>query len=75
MNIQQLLFDAVALIVGIVIHESAHALAAYLLGDKTARSRGRVSLNPLNHIDPFSTILLPILMLAAGGPVLSLIHI
>lgn len=69
MNIQQLLFDAVALIVGIVIHESAHALAAYLLGDKTARSRGRVSLNPLNHIDPFGTILLPILMLAAGGPI------
>lgn len=69
MNIQTLLIDAVALIVGIVIHESAHALAAYVLGDKTARSRGRVSLNPLAHIDPFGTALLPLLMLAAGGPV------
>lgn len=69
MNIQTLLIDAVALIVGIVIHESAHALAAYVLGDKTARSRGRVSLNPLAHIDPFCTVLLPLLMLAAGGPV------
>ena len=69
MNIQTLLIDAVALIVGIVIHESAHALAAYMLGDKTARSRGRVSLNPLAHIDPFGTVLLPLLMLAAGGPV------
>lgn len=69
MNIQTLLIDAVALIVGIVIHESAHALAAYALGDKTARSRGRVSLNPLAHIDPFGTVLLPLLMLAAGGPV------
>ena len=69
MNIQTLLIDAVALIVGIVIHESAHALAAYVLGDKTARSRGRVSLNPLTHIDPFGTVLLPLLMLAAGGPV------
>lgn len=69
LNIQQLLLDAFALIVGIVVHESAHALAAYLLGDKTARARGRVSLNPLNHIDPFGTVLLPILMLAAGGPV------
>lgn len=69
MNIQTLLIDAVALIVGIVIHESAHALAAYVLGDKTARSRGRVSLNPLAHIDPFGTVLLPLLMLAAGGPV------
>ena len=69
MNIQTLLIDAVALIVGIVIHESAHALAAYVLGDKTARSRGRVSLNPLAHIDPFGTVLQPLLMLAAGGPV------
>ena len=69
MNIQTLLIDAVALIVGIAIHESAHALAAYVLGDKTARSRGRVSLNPLAHIDPFGTVLLPLLMLAAGGPV------
>lgn len=69
MNIQTLFIDAVALIVGIVIHESAHALAAYVLGDKTARSRGRVSLNPLAHIDPFGTVLLPLLMLAAGGPV------
>lgn len=64
-----LLGSVVALIVGIVIHESAHALAAYLLGDRTARSRGRISLNPLHHIDPFGTILLPLLMIAAGGPV------
>ena len=68
-DIWSLLASALAVIVGIVIHESAHALAAYLLGDKTARSRGRVSLNPLNHIDPFGTIVLPLLMLAAGGPV------
>ena len=61
--IMNLLASAVAVIVGIVIHESAHAAAAWALGDKTARSRGRVSLNPLNHID------LPLLMLAAGGPV------
>ena len=64
--IMNLLASAVAVIVGIVIHESAHAAAAWALGDKTARSRGRVS---LNHIDPFGTILLPLLMLAAGGPV------
>lgn len=68
-DIWSLLASALAVIVGIVIHESAHAMAAYLLGDRTARSRGRVSLNPLNHIDPFGTIVLPLLMLAAGGPV------
>ena len=64
-----LLSSACALIIGIVIHESAHALAAYALGDRTARSRGRVSLNPLNHIDPFGTVLLPLIMILAGGPV------
>lgn len=69
LDIESLLISALAVIIGIVIHESAHALAAYALGDKTARSRGRVSLNPLNHIDPFGTILLPLLMIAAGGPV------
>lgn len=69
LEISSLLISALAVIIGIVIHESAHALAAYALGDKTARSRGRVSLNPLNHIDPFGTILLPLLMIAAGGPV------
>ena len=67
--LMNLVASAVAVIVGIVIHESAHAAAAWALGDKTARSRGRVSLNPLNHIDPFGTIILPLLMLAAGGPV------
>lgn len=69
LKISSLLISALAVIIGIVIHESAHALAAYLLGDKTARSRGRISLNPLNHIDPFGTIILPLLMIAAGGPV------
>lgn len=68
-RIISLLLSALAVIVGIVIHESAHALAAYALGDSTARARGRVSLNPLKHIDPFGTIILPVLMILAGGPV------
>lgn len=68
-RIISLLLSAVAVILGIVVHESAHALAAYVLGDPTARSRGRFSLNPLNHIDPFGTVLLPLLLMLAGGPV------
>ena len=64
-----LLTSALALIVGIVVHESAHAIAAYVLGDRTARSQGRLSLNPLKHIDPFGTVLLPLIMILAGGPV------
>lgn len=68
-SLQGLVISALALIIGIVVHESSHALAAYLLGDRTARSQGRISLNPLRHIDPFGTVLLPLLMIAAGGPV------
>ena len=65
----QLVIYVASLAVGIVIHESSHALAAYALGDQTARARGRVSLNPLKHIDPFGTIILPLILIAAGGPV------
>ena len=64
-----LLASAAAVIIGIVVHESAHAFAAYAHGDRTARSQGRISLNPMRHIDPFGTILLPLIMILAGGPV------
>lgn len=64
-----LLIQAAALVLGLCVHESAHALAAYLLGDRTARQQGRLSLNPLRHIDPFGTVLLPLIMMALGGPV------
>jgi Zn-dependent protease len=54
----------------IILHEVAHGYAAYLLGDPTAKSRGRLSLNPIVHIDPFGTLLLPaILLLGSGGHV------
>lgn len=51
------------------IHEAAHAIAAWWLGDGLARSLGRVTLNPLAHIDPFGTVLLPLILVMAGGPV------
>ncbi len=52
----------------IVLHEVSHGYVAYLLGDPTAKSRGRLSLNPLKHIDPFGTVLLPLLLTATGLP-------
>ncbi len=55
--------DILAAIVAIVLHEVAHGLAALYYGDRTAASRGRLSLNPLAHIDPFGTIILPGLLL------------
>lgn len=56
------------LIIAISIHEFAHAYVADRLGDPTARSQGRVTLNPLAHIDPLGTIVLPLsLILLSGG--------
>lgn len=68
-DIPFVLLQLAALLIGLVVHESAHAFVAYLLGDRTAHEQGRISLNPLNHIDPFGTVALPLLMLLAGGPV------
>ncbi|MFA7057558.1 MAG: site-2 protease family protein [Candidatus Cloacimonadales bacterium] len=51
----------------IVIHEISHGYAAYLLGDDTAKRMGRLSLNPLNHIDIFGTIILPIILMTTAG--------
>lgn len=59
----------VVLFFSIVLHEIAHGYAAYLCGDSTAKDRGRLSLNPLKHIDPFGTIILPVILLlmSSGG--------
>lgn len=51
----------------ITVHETAHGWAAEKLGDKTARRLGRISLNPVKHIDPVGTLLVPGLLLAFGG--------
>lgn len=64
------LFQIIGLIMGIVIHEFAHGFVADILGDPTARLQGRVSLNPLVHIDPFFTILLPFLLFISGSPII-----
>ena len=67
------IYDAATLIVplifAIVFHEVAHGLAARALGDPTASERGRLSLNPLRHVDPFGTIILPGALHLAGLPV------
>ncbi len=60
----------ITILASITLHEAMHAFAAHWLGDDTAREEGRLTLNPLAHIDPFLTIGLPLLMAFAGGPVL-----
>jgi Zn-dependent protease len=57
-------------LVAITFHEAAHGYVARFLGDETASRLGRVSLNPLRHIDPFGTIILPALLLLARSPFL-----
>src|SRR5512143_2702243 len=73
-NLSDILFSAslwiFPVLTAIPLHEAAHGLAAYRLGDDTAYQRGRVTLNPLRHIDPFGTILLPAMLKLAGSPFL-----
>lgn len=54
------------LLLAIVLHEIAHGYAAWKLGDDTAKINGRLSLNPLKHIDPAGTIILPALLIYSG---------
>ena len=58
---------AIMLLVGFPVHEFSHALAAYRLGDSTARFMGRLTLNPIAHFDPLGGILLAVTMLSGSG--------
>ena len=57
-------FAVITLLVGLVLHEVMHAATATMFGDPTAREAGRLTLNPIRHIDPFGTVILPGLLLA-----------
>ena len=57
-------------LIAVTLHEAAHGFVAYLLGDDTAWRLGRVSFNPLKHVDPFGTLVLPALLLLARSPFL-----
>lgn len=61
--------SVISFVVAIVFHETAHGFAAYRLGDPTAKRAGRLSLNPAKHIDPFGTVILPLLLMLLGWPV------
>ena len=57
-------------LIAITFHEAAHGYVAWNLGDDTAKRQGRVTFNPLAHVDPFGTVLLPGLLIATGAPFL-----
>lgn len=65
-----LIVGLVVIVLSLTIHEAAHAWTADKLGDSTARHLGRISLNPLVHIDPIGTVLLPLVAYATGAPLI-----
>lgn len=67
MDVTLITYTLIALLLSMTLHEAAHAYVGYALGDDTARDEGRLSLNPLVHIDPVLTILLPLLVLIGSG--------
>lgn len=67
-------FGYIAIVLGVILismtfHEAMHAFMGHFLGDDTAKAQGRLTLNPLKHIDPFMTILLPLTLAILGAPV------
>lgn len=70
MDIVWQIVTVIAVILGsMILHELMHGLVAYALGDDTAKLQGRLTLNPIKHIDPFMTIILPVILAISGGPI------
>lgn len=72
MDIFITIFSLIILLFSVIIHEIAHGSVAYSLGDPTAKYEGRLTINPLKHLDPFGSVMLPFLLLlatAGQGPI------
>jgi Zn-dependent protease len=65
--LNQVLFLYIVIVISAVVHEYAHGAAAYYLGDSTAKDAGRLTLNPIVHMDLFGTVILPVFLLLTGG--------
>lgn len=66
-TIRELVIVLVPMILSLTVHEWAHAWSAFKLGDDTASRQGRLTLNPLSHIDPIGTLLIPVFSVLSGG--------
>lgn len=69
MNIAGAVITLVIILFSMVLHELSHGLVAYWLGDTTAKEDGRLTLNPLKHLDPFMSVLLPMMLYFMNAPV------
>lgn len=67
-DLTYLLIVLASILVSMTLHEAMHAFASNWLGDDTAKLQGRLTLNPMAHIDPFTTVLLPLMLAALGAP-------
>jgi len=65
----QLIIVLGVVLLSMTLHEAMHGFVAFWLGDDTAKREGRLTLNPIKHIDPFMTILLPVALALMGGPI------
>ncbi|MDK2948864.1 MAG: hypothetical protein PWQ56_29 [Patescibacteria group bacterium] len=65
-----IIVSLIVLLFSIVIHEVAHGSVAYSLGDSTAKDAGRLTLNPISHLDPIGSVMLPAFLIFLGGPVI-----
>lgn len=69
MNIEYIAIVIIVILLSMTLHEAMHAYVSYWLGDDTAKLQGRLTLNPLRHIDPFLTLILPIALAIMGLPI------
>ena len=67
--ILEIIIVLIVILLSMTIHEAMHAFMGYVLGDNTAKEEGRLTLNPIRHIDPVMTILLPLIMVVLHAPV------
>ena len=67
--ILEIIIVLIVILLSMTIHEAMHAFMGYVLGDSTAKEEGRLTLNPIRHIDPVMTILLPLIMVILHAPV------
>jgi len=69
MDVTYIAIVIVVILLSMTLHEAMHAFVGYWLGDDTAKLQGRLTLNPVKHIDPFLTLLLPIMLAIIGAPI------
>jgi Zn-dependent protease len=70
MDILSAIISIFILVYSSILHEIAHGFVAYRLGDPTAKLSGRLTLNPIKHIDPFMSIIFPLILILSGSPII-----